>query len=118
LLKKYNPKETVLLARLTNDEGVLAENNCYFAKVKELNLPRPAISYEITKTGSAYAIPLSTDALAKNVYIETANEGFLSDNFFDLYPNRPVTVTFDGDETPEITRVYSLAESIADLTEK
>jgi beta-mannosidase len=118
LLKKYNPKETVLLACLKNDEEVLAENNCYFAKVKELNLPRPVIHYEITKTGSSYAIKLSTDVLAKNLYIETANEGFLSDNFFDLYPNHPVTVTFEGNETPQITRLYSLIESIAGLPEK
>ena len=111
MLKKYNPKETVLLVSLKEGDTVLAENNCYLSKVKELNLPHPEIRYEVAKEKGGYTVKLTSDVLAKNVYIETANNGFLSDNFFDLYPGRSVTVAFDGKETPEIIRIYSLADS-------
>ena len=111
LLKKLNPKETVLVTTLKSGDTVIAENNCYLAKVKELELPPPQICCEITKKDDKYAIKLTSDVLAKNVYIETANNGFLSDNFFDLYPNRPATVTFAGKEAPQIVRVYSVTET-------
>ena len=110
-LKKHNPKEVVLVASLKNGTEVLAENNCYFAKVKELNLPQVNIACNVKKVGANFEIELSTDALAKNIFIETENDGFLSNNFFDLYPNRPVTITFEGKEKPKITRVFSVADS-------
>ncbi|MDD6210446.1 MAG: glycoside hydrolase family 2 protein [Bacteroidales bacterium] len=110
-LKGQKTDDAVLIATLSDDNGIIAENNCYFAKTKNLQLIKPDIRYEIKKDDKGYNIELSTNVLAKNVYIKTANEGFLSNNFFDLYPNRPVTISFEGNEAPEITKVYSVTDS-------
>lgn len=58
------------------------ENLFYFSRPKDLRLSKPAIRI---KKISATEIEISTDVLAKNVYL--MGDTHFSDNFFDLLPN-------------------------------
>ncbi|WP_294288253.1 glycoside hydrolase family 2 protein [uncultured Chryseobacterium sp.] len=72
------------------DEKVIAETNYFFAKPKDLKLTKPRIRI---KKISATEIEISTDVLAKEVYL--LGDTHFSDNFFDLLPNtnRRITLT-------------------------
>ncbi len=69
-------------------EKVIAENNYFFAKPKDLKLTKPNL--QIKKISST-EIEISTDVLAKDVYL-IGNTHF-SDNFFDLLPNTSKRIT-------------------------
>ncbi|WP_426277282.1 beta-mannosidase [Chryseobacterium sp. S-02] len=69
-----------LILKDGNDK-IIAENNYFFSKPKDLKLTKPAI--KIRKI-SATEIEVSTDVLAKDVYL--MGDTHFSDNFFDLLP--------------------------------
>ncbi|NOX47368.1 MAG: glycoside hydrolase family 2 protein [Chlorobi bacterium] len=84
----------LLIANLISDEKILASNIYYFVPPKELQLSRPNIQKEITKTKSGYTISLKTDKLAKNVFLSFDGDGFFSDNYFDLLPGKEKEINF------------------------
>lgn len=63
------------------DGKIIAESNYFFAKPKDLKLTKPNI--QIKKISST-EIEISTDVLAKDVYL--IGDTHFSDNFFDLLP--------------------------------
>ena len=46
------------------------------------------------KVRSGYKVTLTTNKLAKSVYLSDKTDGFFSDNYFDLFPDKPVEVEF------------------------
>lgn len=70
------------------NEKVIAETNYFFAKPKDLKLPKPNIQI---KKISATEIEISTDVLAKDVYL--IGDAHFSDNFFDLLPETSRRIT-------------------------
>ncbi len=97
LLKGLDKKNVFLLAQLKENDGKIVSQNEYFFKpFKELNLARPAIKTEITLSGNNFKITLSTDKLAKSVYLSGFTEGFFKDNYFDLIPGRPLEIEFQS----------------------
>lgn len=64
------------------DNQLITSGLHYFVRPKALRLIQPAI--QINKGDDAYTLEISTDVLAKNVYL-IGNQNF-SDNFFDLLP--------------------------------
>ncbi|WP_123041771.1 beta-mannosidase [Cohnella candidum] len=85
----------VLAAELAEDAGdSLDTTEHYFVPSKLLALEAPAITAtEVEGSGGATFV-LTTDRLAKQVYLEADVDGIFSDNFFDLVPGIPKTVTF------------------------
>ncbi len=69
-------------------EKVIAENNYFFAKPKDLKLTKPNLQI---KKISATEIEISTDVLAKDVYL--MGDTHFSDNFFDLLPKTSRRIT-------------------------
>ncbi|KUJ56588.1 beta-mannosidase [Chryseobacterium aquaticum] len=63
------------------DEKIIAVSNYFFSKPKDLKLTKPNI--QIKKISST-EIEVSTDVLAKDVYL--IGDAHFSDNFFDLLP--------------------------------
>ncbi|MCY0977539.1 glycoside hydrolase family 2 protein [Chryseobacterium wangxinyae] len=63
------------------NENSIAENHHFFSKPKDLKLAKPNI--KVRKVSST-EIEISTDLLAKDVYL--MGEKHFSDNFFDLLP--------------------------------
>ncbi len=87
---------------LNNDDELLSENIIYFKAVKDLELPKPKIKHSIKETGNDFSIKLTTNKLAKNLYLRADGlEGHFSDNYFDLLPRESKTVKFTSNK--EIT---------------
>jgi beta-mannosidase len=98
VLKGMAANQVLLKTVLLQDEKVLSDNILYFAPIKNLNLPAPNIKKTITPMADGYRILLSTDQLAKNVYLDIdEGDGFFRDNFFDLLPAEPVEIEFKCD---------------------
>jgi beta-mannosidase len=84
---------TVFVCELVENGNTLSKNAFFFKPFKELKIPTPKVEYNISKTENGFDIDLKTDKLAKNVYLQIADEqGFFSDNYFDLLPNENVSV--------------------------
>ena len=99
-----------LTARLKDRKGnILTENTHYFARTKDLNLPKAKIEYKTKTFDGRCEIILYSRQLAKDVFIQVPMQGaHFSDNFFDLLPGerRKIVVTsaaIKKDKTPEIT---------------
>lgn len=74
--------EFFLHLMLKDEKGkMITESNYFFAKPKDLKLAKPNIQI---KKISAVEIEVSTDVLAKDVYL--MGDTHFSDNFFDLLP--------------------------------
>lgn len=90
LLRKLENSDTASVVLhailLSHDSLVLAENNFYFTKPKNLNLKKPNILIKMKKSKQGYLIRLQTNYLAKGVYLSTSVKGFFDDNYFDLIP--------------------------------
>lgn len=77
-LEKFNLKNAYLSVQFNS-----ARTNYFFVKPKDLLLEKPTIQI---KTTGHQTIEISTDVLAKNVFL--FQEGtFFDDNYFDLLPN-------------------------------
>lgn len=82
-LIQNSDKNQIFLHLNLRDENKksIAQNNHFFAKPKDLKLVKPNINI---KKISATEIEISTDVLAKDVYLIGSTH--FSDNFFDLLP--------------------------------
>ena len=77
--EKFDLKSSVLKV---NWEEV--KINHFFAKPKELKLQKPHIGIKIIND---FMIEISSDVLAKDVFLSSENNTFFEDNYFDLLPN-------------------------------
>jgi beta-mannosidase len=94
LVQDKDTKQLVFTAQLTSGKKILSQNNFYFDPVKDLLIEKPLITKTINKSPEGYLIMLSSNQLAKNVYLTSGQKGSFSDNFFDLLPGEMRTVTF------------------------
>ena len=93
-LDKIDVKNSVLIAEFNNQTSYF-----YFAKPKELQLPKGKIEKEITKTTNGFSITLKSEVLQKDVFLFTKEKGHFTDNFFDLEPNTSKTLFFETKAT-------------------
>ena len=99
MLKGKNKRSTLLRMMIFEKEILLSENLCYFTTPKELKLEKPSITIAVVRIDSGYELKLSTDKLAKNVYLSTdVVDGSFSDNYFDLLPGDIKTIYYLSDK--------------------
>ncbi|MDA3868198.1 MAG: glycoside hydrolase family 2 protein [Salinivirgaceae bacterium] len=95
-LKENQANSQLLLVELIEKNEVISTNMLYFKPIKDILLPKPEVKYEINNIQDGYEITLITDKLAKNLYMTIGNEeGFFSDNYFDLIPGQTVKVKLE-----------------------
>jgi beta-mannosidase len=97
LLQRHNPKQVVLSCDLQAADGtMLSTNTHYFAPPKKIKLPEASITTSWKHlTDSTYQLTLASKQVARDVHLTLAEgEGFFEDNYFDLLPGQPKTVTF------------------------
>jgi beta-mannosidase len=95
---------------------VLSSNLIFFVPTKQVRLPAALIRHELTRTGDGYSLRLSSDVLARNVYLSFGElEAKLSDNYFDLIPGRPVSIgiasSADLERISAALKIVSLADA-------
>jgi len=66
----------------------------YFVKPKDLLLQKPEIYFKYLNKNQ---IEISSDKLAKNVFLKTDNKSYnFEDNYFDLLPNEKKIIQVSG----------------------
>jgi beta-mannosidase len=84
---------SVFVCELLENGKTLSKNTFFFKPFKELKIAKPKVEFEITKEDSGFNIEIKTDKLAKNIYLIIGDEqGFFSDNYFDLLPNEKAII--------------------------
>lgn len=86
--KSFELKKVVLSVSFTS-ENKSANSLFYFEKPKDLELMQPNIQI---KKMDDWTYEITTDVLAKNVFLSSA-EAHFSDNYFDLLPGEKKTIT-------------------------
>lgn len=107
------PANSVLVCELSENDKVISENSFFFKPFKELKIGKPNVTFETVKTAEGFDITVKTDKLAKNVYLQIGDEeGFFSDNYFDLLPGESATIKLktgiQEDKLKEVLTVRTL----------
>ena len=96
LLAGNDAKRVFLSAELLVGGKSVSRNEHFFQPYKNLLLPRPQISADVVRTRAGFRITLSSDKLARAVYLSAPNyPGFFVDNYFDLIPGGKVEADFN-----------------------
>jgi len=92
----------VLRAQLKDGDQVISQRTLLFGKEKDLGLPRCAFQAKAEVKNDIAYITIQSDQFARSVFLESdLTAGNFSDNFFDLFPGEPVTVTVDANGRTE-----------------
>ncbi len=94
LLGDVHPAEAILVAELEHEDQLIHAEIAYFVSAPELSLQQPHLQIVETEVDGVVAYQLTTDVLARQVWLSSENEGIFSDNFFDLIPGVTKIVQF------------------------
>ena len=92
-----NKKDTYVKLILRNKGNIISSKNIFFSPYKELNLPKPNLTYQVNVDSSLNKIHvgIKTNYFAKGVYISSSSKLNFSENYFDLDANQEKTVSID-----------------------
>ncbi|MFZ1977636.1 MAG: glycoside hydrolase family 2 protein [Bacteroidota bacterium] len=91
-----NESQVIVVSRLIRGKEKLSENISYLKPPKDLELHKPKISMNIQKTSSGFLCEVTSNTLAKNVFLNCSDDhAFYSNNYFDLLPNVKELITVD-----------------------
>jgi len=94
-LKKWRPLESkVLIVDVFNNSQKLSSAIKIFAKAKSLTLHTDNPKFEIEKTKDGYLLSFKSTSFIKGMQINCSEDGFFSDNYFDLLPGKEKKITF------------------------
>jgi beta-mannosidase len=117
LKAKADPRRSFLVFDLEIAGKTISRNLAFFGPMHDLDLPvAPKIESSFEKTADGYVLALRASALARNVYLSFGDlDAQVSDNYFDLLPGEPATITLKSAATLDQLRsaldVRSLTES-------
>jgi beta-mannosidase len=95
LLQGKDPSNVFIYCELLAGGNTVSSNTLFFRPFKDLSLPAPHVSAVLARTRGLTSVLLSTDRLARGVYLSAEGlEGSFTDNFFDLLPGQRVAVGF------------------------
>lgn len=91
-------------------------NIAYAADQKDMNYRKANIDWSVRKVDEGYEVSLTSDAFARGVFMSLKGiDNFFEDNYFDLLPQKPVTVKVKTDLSlsvfKEQLKIISLADS-------
>lgn len=101
ILNGNDERKVVMIAELKNGNEVISRKEFFFEQPKNLLLDKPEIKLHIVKNNYVFEINLSTNILAKDVYLSLDEEGFFSDNYFDLIPSETKVIEFKPNQPVE-----------------
>ncbi len=105
-----HPRKLVLYASFYGEKEEF-QSLYYFVKPKELNLTKPAIKLKYISNNT---IEITSDKLAKNVFLSSESEQVLfDDNYFDLLPNEKKIVKL-SDKVNQYTKPKIEIKSLFD----
>ena len=119
LSAKADPHRSFLVFDLEVGGKKVSRNLIFFDVTHNLDLPvMPKIETTLNKAGEDYTITLQSSKLARSVYISFGDlDVETSDNYFDLLPGEPATVTVKSaatvDQLKSALKITSLTEAYA-----
>jgi beta-mannosidase len=117
LMKAGDAKSAYLLCELAGGPGVRSSTRRFFKPYKELSLPTPKLTTEVSGAGKEIRVAVSSDGLARAVHLSFEGaDALFSDNFFDVDAKSRVEVRVETpgltvDEVRKRLRVRSLADA-------
>jgi beta-mannosidase len=94
LLAGKDASRVFLFTEILLDGKIVSSNQRFFGAYKNLVLPPAQITTEVLPVRGGFKVTLSADKFARAVYLSTPNQGFFTDNYFDLIPGQTVEVQF------------------------
>jgi beta-mannosidase len=117
LAKKGDSRETFLVFDLEIGGQKVSRNLIFQDFTHNLKLPvSPKIETTVNGSGQNFQVTLRSTELARNVYISLGDlDARFSDNYFDLLPGEPVTITIKSaaslDQIRQALQVTSLMDA-------
>jgi beta-mannosidase len=117
-LKKFDPNTAFAVLTLEQESKIIASNTVYFAKPKNLALPRPQIERTIRPDATGYTVELRSSVLARAVALSFGElDAKPDDNFFDLLPNELRGIHVNGKGSLAQIESSLQVRSLADATQ-
>ena len=119
LAQKGDPRQTFLVFDLDVDGHRISRNLIFQDVTHALKLPvAPKIETSVSGSEKSYQLTLRSSELARNIYISLGDlDARFSDNYFDLLPGEPVTITIKSastlDQIKQALKVTSLMDAFA-----
>lgn len=95
ILGTKNRNEHLLLIEIFKNDTLIDSDQLYFSPIKDLVFSNSKVKFDLIKTDSGYNISLESSNLVKNLYLDLkeSKEGFFTDNYFDLIPNKKYQIS-------------------------
>ena len=92
-----NKNDTYAQLILKNNGNITSSKNIFFLPIKELNLPKPNLTYQVNVDSSLNKlhINIKTNYFAKGVYLASSSKLNFTENYFDLDANEEKMVSID-----------------------
>lgn len=108
---RYDLLRTGIEVSLLENGEEKSRQTVLFAKEKYLKLPKAVLDLTVKDEGKVISVTVKADKFARLVKIESSKSTLpFSENFFDLLPNQPKTVTMKKDKS------LSLKDQIQSIT--
>jgi beta-mannosidase len=123
LIESHGSNDVLLEISLRADGEMIDRKVHYFVPEKEIRLQRSVINIMETPDSGGLSFTVTSDVLARGVYLTSEDEGIFSDNYFDLLPGQPKTITFskrgnDGRDwipgAPKGLKVQSMVDFVSE----
>lgn len=92
LIGDYKQEKLVMIGELIIDGLQVDEKKHYFVPTKDLPLETAELTVERLDEAGRFAI--SANNFSKSIWLDTAEHGYFSDNYFDLLPRERKIVSF------------------------
>ncbi|GMT46194.1 MAG: beta-mannosidase [bacterium] len=92
-LKPYDKNKVFLHVEIRQNDSLLAEDNLFFARTKDLVLPKPHLQYKTKTENGHFIVIITSKVFVKYVVLNYPDDkGIFSDNYFALLPGRSKTI--------------------------
>lgn len=123
LIEGHGSNDVLLEISLQANGEMIDRKVHHFIPEKEIRLQRSVINIMETPDSGGLSFTVTSDVLARGVYLTSEDEGIFSDNYFDLLPGQPKTITFsergnDGRDwipgAPKGLKVQSMVDFVSE----
>ena len=115
LLKGSDAQHAFAVFDLVSGGKSVSRNVYLFDRTRNLALPSPTITSEVQPANGGYTLRLSSPVLARNVFVSFGDSDVeISDNYFDLMPNEPLTLQLKSRDSAEQIKRSIRIENIVD----
>jgi beta-mannosidase len=116
LLRGSDAQHAFATFELSTNGKTVSSNTYLFDRTRSLALPSPQIQSDVTGANGAYVLRLLSPTLARQVFVSFGDTDVdISDNYFDLIPNEPVTLQLKSkaniDEVKRALRVRNITDA-------